>query len=190
MGVLARADEEFTGRRIHRLVGHGSEHGVRKAADRLAEQGIVTRRRAGQAKLYSLNRHHLAAPYVEGLGFLRSRLIERLKEVVTGWSQPPASVFLFGSVARGEASADSDLDLLVVRRSDVDGEDPEWEEQLAALERDATAWTGNEARVLEFAEQEISDLEVRGIAEEALEEGVPIFGSRPRLRKLLTRHEK
>jgi predicted nucleotidyltransferase len=188
LGVLARADDEFTGRRIHRVLGHGSEHGVRRAANRLVEQGIVTRRQAGQANLYSLNRSHLAAPYVEGLGSLRGQLIERLKGAVAGWHRSPSIVFLFGSVARGEAGADSDLDLLVVRRSDVEGEDPEWEEQLAALERDATAWTGNEARVLEFAQQDLSDREVRGIVEEALQEGIPIFGTRLGLRKELARH--
>lgn len=190
LGVLAGADEEFTGRRIHRVLGHGSEHGVRKAADRLVEQGIVTRRQAGQAKLYSLNRSHLAAPYVEGLGALRARLIERLKKTIKEWEQPPLFVFLFGSVARGEASADSDLDLLVVRRSDVDPEEEDWEDQLAALERDSTVWTGNEARVIEFSKQEFSDPEVRGIVKEALREGVPVFGARVRLRKLLIRYGK
>lgn len=190
LGVLAGADEEFTGRRIHRVLGHGSEHGVRKAADRLVEQGIVSRRQAGQAKLYSLNRNHLAAPYVEELGSLRARLIERLKKTVKAWEQPPMFVFLFGSVARGKASADSDLDLLVVRRTEVDSEEEDWEDQLAALERYSTEWTGNEARVLEFSMLEFSDSEVRGVVEEALREGVPIFGTRVRLRKMLARYGK
>jgi predicted nucleotidyltransferase len=190
LGVLAGADEEFTGRRIHRVLGHGSEHGVRKAADRLVEQGIVIRRQAGQAKLYSLNRSHLAAPYVEGLGSLRARLIDRLKEAVEEWEQPPLMVFLFGSVARGGGSADSDLDLLVIRRSGVDPDEEDWEDQLAALERDATVWTGNEARVLEYSRAEFSDPEVRGIVEEALRKGIPIFGTRVRLRKMLAPFRK
>jgi hypothetical protein len=58
--VLAAADEEFSGRRIQRLLGHSSEPGVRKAAERLVEQGVVLRRPAGRAKLYRLNRQHLA----------------------------------------------------------------------------------------------------------------------------------
>jgi predicted nucleotidyltransferase len=189
LGVLAGAEEEFTGRRIHRVLGHGSEHGVRKAADRLVEQGIVTRRQAGQAKLYSLNRSHLAAPYVEGLGTLRAQLVQRLKDAVAGWKKPPAVVFLFGSVARGEAGAESDLDLLVVRRFDTKEETPRWQEQLADLEREATIWTGNEARIIEYGKRELAEAEVRSVVEGALEDGVAIFGTRQRLRRLLDRYE-
>lgn len=188
LGVLAGADEEFTGRRIHRVLGHGSEHGVRKAADRLVEQGIVTRRQAGQAKLYSLNRSHLAAPFVEGLGSLRSKLVERLKELVGTWKKPPAVVLLFGSVARGDAGAESDLDLLVVRRLDTKEESPSWQDQLAALEREATVWTGNEARVIEYGKRDLADPDVRAVVEAALDEGISIYGGRPRLRRLLARY--
>lgn len=187
LGVLAGADEEFTGRRIHRVLGHGSEHGVRKAADRLVEQGIVTRRQAGQAKLYSLNRSHLAAPYVEGLGSLRSQLVERLKKLVRAWKKPPAVVLLFGSVARGDAGAESDLDLLVLRRLDTEEEAPLWQDQLAALEREATVWTGNEARVIEYGKRDLADEDVHHVVEAALDEGIAIYGGRPRLRRLLDR---
>lgn len=188
LGVLAGADEEFTGRRIHRVLGRGSEHGVRKAADRLVEQGIVSRRQAGQAKLYSLNRSHLAAPYVEGLGSLRAQLIARLKESVAAWRKPASVVFLFGSVARGEAGAKSDLDLFVVRRLDVKQESALWQEQLAELESDATVWTGNEARVVEYGKRDLADDAVRELAEEVLGDGVAICGNRQRLRSLLKRY--
>jgi predicted nucleotidyltransferase len=190
LGVLAGADEEFTGRGIHRVLGRGSEHGVRKAADRLVEQGIVSRRQAGQAKLYRLNRSHLAAPYVEGLGSLRSQLVERLRESVGGWRKPPAYVFLFGSVARGEAGPQSDLDLLVVRREEIRETFPSWQEQLAALEREATEWTGNEARVIEYGKDDLADSEIRGVATEALGDGIPIYGTRVPFARLLNSYEE
>lgn len=190
LGVLAGADEEFTGRRIHRVLGHGSEHGVRKAADRLVEQGIVSRRQAGQAKLYSLNRSHLAASYVEGLGSLRAQLVERLRESVGAWKKPPAYMFLFGSVARGEAGPESDLDLLVIRRRDTREDLPRWVEQIAALEREATEWTGNEARVIEFGKDELADPGVRSVIEEALKEGIRIYGRPIPLGRLLARYEE
>jgi predicted nucleotidyltransferase len=185
LGVLAGAEEEFTGRRLHLVLGRGSEQGVRKAADRLVGQGIVTRRQAGQAKLYSLNRSHLAAPYVEGLGSLRARLIERLKEATEAWEEPAAAVFLFGSVARGEADSGSDLDLFVLRGPKTEKDDPLWQEQLAALEREATVWTGNEARVLDFASSDFADPEVRKIGRAVLRGGVAIVGDRLRIRKPL-----
>jgi predicted nucleotidyltransferase len=181
------AEEEFTGRRIHRVLGHGSEQGVRRAADRLVDQGIVIRRRAGQAKLYRLNREHVAAPHVEGLTSLRKQLVARLEAAVAGWSRPPYFALLFGSVARGEAGPQSDLDLLVVRDFGTDEDDPQWREQLAGLERDATSWTGNEARIVEYAMHDLVDAEVQLVLAKALLEGVDLWGSRQDLRALTRR---
>ncbi|HTR74113.1 MAG TPA: nucleotidyltransferase domain-containing protein [Solirubrobacterales bacterium] len=189
LGVLAGADDEFTGRRIHQVLGRGSEAGVRKAADRLVGQGIVSRRQAGQAKLYSLNRDHLAAPYVVGLRSLKAQLVERLERAVAEWEAPPEALFLFGSVARGEATAESDLDLFVLRPTVIKGGTEVWEEQLSKLERDATVWTGNEARVVEYRHLDLKDLEVRRIAREALMEGIAIAGTRARLSALMRKYE-
>jgi predicted nucleotidyltransferase len=189
LGVLAGADEEFTGRRIHQVLGRYSEQGIRKAADRLVRQGIVIRRQAGQAKLYSLNRSHLAAPYIEGLGSLRAKLIERLKSSVEAWEKPATVVFLFGSVARGEAGVESDLDLFVLRRADTPQSDPVWQQQLADLERAATDWTGNEARVLEYGHRQLADPEVRKLVRQVIRDGVPIVGTRVRLKSLLQKYK-
>lgn len=185
--VLAGAEEEFTGRRIHRVLGHGSEQGVRRAADRLVDQGIVTRRRAGQAKLYHLNREHVAAPHVEGLASLRKQVVARLEAAVAGWALPAYFALVFGSVARGEAGPQSDLDLLVVRDSGTDEDNLHWREQLASLERDATSWTGNEARIVEYAMHDLADAEVQSVLVKALHEGVDLCGSRRDLRILTQR---
>jgi hypothetical protein len=80
-------------------------------------------------------------------------------------------VLLFGSVARGEAGAESDLDLLVVRDARTDEDAPGWCEQLANLERDATAWSGNAARIVEYGEEDLTDAAVRDVLVEALLEG-------------------
>lgn len=181
LGVLASADEEFTGRRIHRVLGRGSEQGVRRAADRLVVQGIVSRRQAGQAKLYSLNRRHLAARPIEQLATLRLEFVERLRGLAGAWEIPPTLAFLFGSVARGEAGSDSDVDLFVVRPPMPDGKDREWQAQLADLEWEAAAWTGNETRVVEYEVADLADPEVRKVAKGVLLEGIPIIGTRSRL---------
>jgi predicted nucleotidyltransferase len=185
LAVLAGAEEEFSGRRIHRILGSGSEHGVRKAAERLVEQGIVISRRAGQAKLYKLNRDHLASSHIEGLVTLRVQLVARLRAAIGEWAVAAHSVLLFGSVARGEASPESDLDLLVIRPSDVEEEAVGWREQLAVLERDATGWTGNEARILEYGEDELADSMVRRVVGEALTDGIELYGSRRGIRDLI-----
>jgi predicted nucleotidyltransferase len=185
LAALARGEVELSGRELARHVGHGSTEGIRRAADRLVVQGAVLRRAAGGAHLYRLNRDHLAAPHIEGLANLRGELIDRLRSALTDWSEPPKLVMLFGSVARGEATSASDLDLLVVRPRAVDADDEEWRTQLLELERSATAWTGNDTRVVEFGEDELAGIAEEPLLRDVLDDGVELFGSRRTLKRLL-----
>jgi predicted nucleotidyltransferase len=189
LSVLARANEEFSGRRLHALVARGSENGIRKAAERLVDQGIVSSRPAGRANLYRLNRSHLAAPHIEGLALLRTQLLERAQELVSAWTVPPRLIMVFGSVARGEAGPLSDVDLLVIRPTQIAEDLNEWREQLNLLEKEATAWTGNDARVLEYGEGDLQDEAVRGVIEEAIEEGIELYGSRRTLLRLIREND-
>lgn len=181
--LLARADRAMTGRSIERASG-ASHGGVQRALRHLVAEGIVTREPAGRAFLYRLNREHLAAPWIEGLASLRLELIERLRVQATGWQLPAAAVSLFGSAARGEAARESDIDLLVIRPPGVDYEHTVWREQVASLEQAAARWTGNDARVLEFALDDLAADEP--VLETAVAEGVDLHGS---LRRLL-RHPR
>ncbi|MEX2613210.1 MAG: nucleotidyltransferase domain-containing protein, partial [Gaiellaceae bacterium] len=188
LAVLSRADATLTGAQVHRLVGHSSDEGVRKALERLVRQGIVERQAAGAAYLYFLNREHLAARWVEGLAGLSRQLVERLRENLESWRPKPAVALLFGSVARGEATQDSDLDLLLIRPDSVDGDDLTWRGQVLELQRAATAWTGNEARVIEYAEQELADLAGKELVlEQAATEGIELVGSLRVFRRALRR---
>lgn len=185
--VLARVDEGFNGRQIHRLLGYGSEQGVRKAVERLVGQGVVHRSQIGRANVYRLNREHLAAPHIEGLAAMRTALLERLRAAIDEWQLPPRLALLFGSAAQGRAGPNSDLDLLLVRRADVDGDSEAWIEQLAILEQGATEWTGNDARIVEFGEQELAGGGLEGVIEDALSSGIDLYGSRRRFRSAIRR---
>jgi predicted nucleotidyltransferase len=178
LAVLARAETEMSGRELQRMAGRGSHQGIRNAAERLAEQGIVLRRSVGGAYLYSLNRRHLAAPWVEGLADLAGQLVARLSAVVTAWRLPPVLVVLFGSVATGRASANSDIDLLVVRPAGCDPDAPQWLAQLGELEELATALTGNDARIVELGEEELGEDREEPVVREALREGIDLYGRR------------
>ena len=187
LAALARGDVELTGRELARHTGHGSPEGIRRAADRLVSQGTVLRRTAGGAHLYRLNRDHIAAAHIEGLANLRADLIERLRTLVAGWAAPAPVVLLFGSVARGQANATSDLDLLVIRAGAIDADDADWRTQLIELQQHATAWTGNDARILEYGDGEIAAHHKEPILREALRDGIELAGTRTMLQKLLKR---
>jgi Nucleotidyltransferase domain len=178
--VLARAEEAFSGRRLHRLVGRGSEAGVRKAVERLVGQGIVLRSQAGRAKLYRLNRQHLCAESIEHLVATPSALVLDLRDEIELWEIPPRYAVLFGSVARREAGPQSDLDLLIVRPDDVGGDSPTWLRQLGYLEDAATAWTGNDARIVELGEEELTA--GTRLLQGVLKDGIELFGSLRSLR--------
>jgi predicted nucleotidyltransferase len=166
--VLAGADAAFTGRQVHALVGEHSVRGIQLGLNRLRRQGIIEAEPAGRAILYRLNRCHLAAPHVIGMAHLRSELVRRLKAEFERWDLQPATAYMFGSAVRRDSTASSDLDILVVRRGDVEDPDrPDWREQIDRLSDKATRWTGNDTRVLEYAEDEAR----------ALVEGDPVLGS-------------
>jgi predicted nucleotidyltransferase len=186
LAALSRGDVELSGRELARHVGYGSTEGIRRAADRLVLQGTVQRRRAGGAHLYRLNRAHLAAPYVEGLANLRGELIARLRGLLAEWSQPPKVALLFGSVARGQANAGSDIDVLMVRPRGVDPDGEAWRTQVFELQRSATTWTGNDTRVVEYGEAELGDLQGESLVAEALADGIELHGSRRMLKRLVT----
>ena len=182
--ALAGVDAELTGREVHRLANRGSEHGVRKALDRLVEEGVVSRRPAGSAKLYTLNREHLAAPAIEALAGMRRELLRRMREAVAAWRVPAVGVIVFGSFARGEATRESDIDMLVIRPSGGDADDSDWSDQVNGLAAAVTAWTGNDARVLEYSEDEIPQLDNEEVLANAFSEGLEISGSIGRLRRV------
>jgi predicted nucleotidyltransferase len=184
LSVLARADAEMTGREIQRLAGHGSHQGIRNAADRLAEQGVVLRRPAGSANLYKLNRDHVAAPWIEGLAALPEQVLERLRSAIGAWTQPPTLAVLFGSVATGLSTPASDLDLLIVRPAGCDPDEPTWREQISSLEEQATAWTGNDARIIEYDEEDLAGDETEPLLRDALRDGIELHGSLRTLRRL------
>ncbi len=64
---------------------------------------------------------------------------------------PPLSVIVFGSFARREADAHSDIDVVVVRPSGIDDDDDAWTDSIEAWRREVRRLTGNRVEVLEVS---------------------------------------
>lgn len=160
--VLARSLRPLSGREVARLVGPaGSQRGVLAALNRLVEHGVVDREEHPPAALFTLNREHLAADAIAQLTDLRARLYERLERLAGAWSIAPAYLGIFGSAVRGDGTTRSDVDVLVVRPSTIDAEDPAWVGQVRDLEDRVTRWTGNPAETVEYAPDELAALAER-----------------------------
>jgi hypothetical protein len=175
--VLASSEATFTTGQLHRVLRRHSEEGIRKVLQRLAKQGIVHVERIGQAFAYRLNRDHLAAEHIIGLAQLPRTFLGHLEDRLMSWRVPPVYAAVFGSVARGSMTVDSDLDLLLIRPDDVD--DDLWHRQVDHLITEVTRWIGNDARALEFTAAEVvaggSGQPVLG---DVLREGLTVAGSR------------
>lgn len=155
--ALAGSTMPRSGREVARRASR-STTGVQHALDRLVEHGLVDRMEAGRAFLYTLNRNHLLAPVVEQMAEARVELIQRLRDKVGSWRTPPVHASLFGSTARGDGDASSDIDLFVVRPAGADADDPGWAGQVDGLAEAVRAWTGNNAGIVEVSEQDLTQL--------------------------------
>ncbi|MFC0644499.1 nucleotidyltransferase domain-containing protein [Cellulomonas phragmiteti] len=154
--ALWRAGTHLTGGQAYRLTATGSERGVRYALERLVAHGIVTSWSVGSANLYAVNHDHLSFPAVDAAFRALNpwtelaRRVERLVAEVlppdargSGLRPPDVTVCVFGSVARGTAGPDSDLDLFVVVPDDAEGSGYLVEQ----LELQGRSWTGQRVQV-------------------------------------------
>lgn len=148
--VLARTTHPMTRQQVADLIGEASEAGVRKVLRRLAEQGVVIEQRIGTHYTYVGNREHIMWPAVEVLMSAAHRLDTTIREHVEAWKVPALSVELFGSVAVGTSTADSDIDLMVYRPSLTEDQVGLWDSQVAELRMAVERWTGNACEILEI----------------------------------------
>ena len=160
--ALASTTGWASGAQVHRLGGAGSPDGVRKVLARLVRQGLVLASEHRHATLYSLNRDHVAAAAVVSLTLLRGAVVDRIVAAISAAPVPVLHASLFGSFARGEATADSDIDILVV--VDVPGQVPDDERVsfLDGLARDVRRWTGNRAQIVDLTVPVLAEMASAG----------------------------
>jgi predicted nucleotidyltransferase len=153
LSALLRVETSVSGRAVARITGLTQSTAHRSLA-RLREVGLVVAEPSPPSLLYHANRDHLAMPALLALLHLDERLRARTAEHVAGWRLAPASVVVYGSVARGEATPGSDLDLLVVRPDAIEPDEASWQHQLAELADRVQRWTGRRASVVEMSRSE------------------------------------
>lgn len=176
LAVLARAEASFTPPQVRAIIQRHSVEGVRKALNRLVDQGIVKAERVGNALNYRLNRDHLAARPIVELANLRTALFDRIRQRVDAWSLPARLVMLFGSAASGTMRAESDIDLFIVG-NDADLGSDTWHDQVGELERVVCRWTGNDTRVLQYGVGDLDHLHDR-VVDDIRRVGIVISGDR------------
>ena len=161
--VLAGADTAMSATQLHRVAARGSRYGLVLVLERLVEQGLVTAIPAARGNLYQLNRDHVLAPIVVAAARVRGEVESRIAKASEGLTPKPLSVAIYGSVARGDATADSDLDLLVIASDGLDPDSEAWVRQIDDLERRARSWTGNPLQVITVTEAQLAAMTSAGV---------------------------
>jgi predicted nucleotidyltransferase len=154
LAVLAETTAELNLRAIA-SIADVSEAQVSRVLARLVAVGVVERREAPPSALFRLVRDHIAAGPILALSRSRDRMIHEMREIAEGLPVSPASVIIFGSFARGEADAASDIDTLFVRPSGIGESDEAWSAAVQQWTDQVSEVSGNRVEVLETDEDEV-----------------------------------
>jgi predicted nucleotidyltransferase len=117
LGLLfGQPDRSFYATELIGLAGVGSG-GVQRELARLAQSGLVTVRPVGNQRHYQANPE--APIYAELCGIVRKTfgLAEPLRHALTPLAGQIKCAFVFGSVAKKQDTASSDIDLMVISDS-------------------------------------------------------------------------
>jgi hypothetical protein len=176
--VLARTESGLSASQIARLSARGTRAGQQPVLNRLVEHGLVSADPANTGYLYRLNREHVLAPAVLAAAAARREILHRLTAAVLELYPLPVHASIFGSFARGEGGAHSDIDLLLLAHDDLDSHDPAWTDQAHGLAEQVLAWTGNRLETLIFTESRFAQVVAQGepIATSWLSDSVLLHG--------------
>lgn len=114
LGLLfGQPERRFQSAELIRLSQSGTG-AVHRLATRLAEAGLVTVTHSGAQKYYQANADTPIFAELHGLIVKTSGLVEPVREALLPLANDIKQSFIYGSVAKGEDTAQSDVDLMVV----------------------------------------------------------------------------
>jgi len=154
--ALGRAHAPVTGNQLAKLAGRSYAQ-VYAVVARLVRQGLVLADQHGRTNTYVLNRDHVLAGGLLEILSAATRIEEAITNAVAAWDPAARTVSLFGSAALRRASADSDLDLLIIRDDQVREDDVLWTNQVGDLVRSLERLTGNRVQRVELSESELHE---------------------------------
>lgn len=114
IGILfGQPGRKFFATEVIRMAGKGSGAVQRELAS-LVESGLVQTESVGKQKYYQANPASPIFSELSSIALKTTGLSEPLKQALEALSGRIDYAFIYGSVAKGEARAESDVDLLVI----------------------------------------------------------------------------
>lgn len=177
LAVLLRTGAPLTGRRVHALIADRHSLGaVQQALRDLDRLGLITTEAVGRAGAHRVNEGHAAIAPLRAL----AGPIEMLTRVVEETARDVEAVIVFGSVARGDAHADSDVDLVVIAPEAWDGR--------AELQQQVHERLGNDCDVLHLTGDhfKLAPEDREPVVSEILRDGIALVGTMPRRSRVVS----
>ncbi len=111
--LFTHPDERYFVRQLTGLLGEDSTNISRELA-RLENLGILVCTREGRQKYYQAKRECAVFSELRGLAIKTTGMADVLREALAQIAEHVTAAFVYGSMAGGEITATSDIDLLVV----------------------------------------------------------------------------
>jgi predicted nucleotidyltransferase/predicted transcriptional regulator with HTH domain len=122
-GILALlygwADKAFYVRQIARHV-HASPGSVRRELEKLAAVDLIVRTSLGNQVFYQVNQRHPVFSEMRALVNMTVGMFNTLRSALEPLSKRIRVAFVYGSIARQEEKAGSDIDLMIIGNIELD----------------------------------------------------------------------
>jgi len=171
----------ITGRGIARELGMSHATCIR-SLNNLVDLGFLMRKRIGSSATYEIAGSSALLTYILEPAFKEeSRLLQGLVDtMLAGIKRKILSVYLFGSVARGEDTPSSDVDILVILK--LAGDKPSVEEALGRNKEGAYERYRVGVSTITYDHEEFQGMKERKhpLIKEVIKEGILLFGKEVR----------
>ncbi len=180
LGVLAETTAQLNLTTVARLAGVSPAQASRVLPE-LVHLGLVERVEAPPSALFRLMDENLVGRHVRSMTDLRYLALRTVGDCSALQKPRPELVIVFGSFARGEADADSDLDVVLARPAVIDDSDSAWAASIVNLNKDLTRALGNPVNILEVRAHDL-DRRLKSRSEvwrSIRSEGIVVYGDAP-----------
>ena len=158
--ALARVNEPVSGREVARLADGLAPSSTHRELQALVAIGLIIARPSSHATAYAVNRAHLLWPTVAEILAGTARVEQRIRQLVLAAFGDDVSCALFGSVARGDSTPRSDIDVLIVTPDDAEADAVG--DALDQIRDDLALFTGNTPQLVTTTRSQLRSMVAAG----------------------------
>ncbi len=177
--ALVRSSRPISLRELARRVGTTGHSAVKSVLQDLADEGTVRYALVSKgSQFFELNHDHLLVKHLVAIDHAKDTVLDVIRARAAQWPREPRALVLFGSVARGQDTAASDIDMLVVWKTDKAPTD-DWARDRLRLVEAVYELTGNSLNLVVFTASDWEKAVERGeaLVNEVVRDGVVVTGT-------------